>query len=482
MKTNNSLSTNIILNICKTGSTLLFPLVSYMYVARIFGAEGYGHITFAKNIVWYFLMLAMLGIYNYGVSEVARVKDNKDQLNVLCTSLFIINVIAMMVSYCIMFLVIINSRKLLEYKSIMLIYSIEIILQVIGMEWVYVAFEKFKYITIRTFVFQIVCIFLIIILVRKPSDALIYVMIQVIALAGSNIINFICLKNAFSFVKVTAGDVFRHLKPVLLLFIMLMFVNIFRQMDTLMIGVMKGDKEVGLYAAGDKASSIISGVVSTISATLLPRIALLEGRKSEKELRQFIFDGLDLLLFVGVPTCIGIMVLAEPIVIILCGNDYLGAVLTTRILSLRVILAPINSFFVISLFIPLRRFRDCLLVTGMAAIMDFVTNFMLIPKISYNGAAIATIMAEVVELALLMAISKHLVSFQGLGKKFCMYILESIPIVIIWGCTSLSRINVCLGAILVFFLSVIVYFGIQYRMKNKFVFTLLDKIGMHRQR
>ena len=105
----------------------------------------------------------------------------------------------------------------------------------------------------------------------------------------------------------------------------------------------------------------------------------------------------------------------------------------------------------------------------------------MVPVISYNGAAIATIIAELVELVLLLVISKELIDLKMLSKKFLIYLAESLSIVAVWLIFYLTKTDIYLGAGLVVFASVIIYAVIQYKMKNKFVNMMLEKIKIHRR-
>ena len=59
--------------------SVLFPLITFPYASRILGPSGIGKVNFASSIVSYFLMLAMLGISNYGIREAGRYRNDKEK-------------------------------------------------------------------------------------------------------------------------------------------------------------------------------------------------------------------------------------------------------------------------------------------------------------------------------------------------------------------------------------------------------------------
>ena len=86
-----SLAKNSAFNALYTILNLLFPLVTSVYVARVLMPEGVGKVAYAQSIVAYFVTFASLGLPNYGLREIARVKDNQEKKNKLFTELLVVN-------------------------------------------------------------------------------------------------------------------------------------------------------------------------------------------------------------------------------------------------------------------------------------------------------------------------------------------------------------------------------------------------------
>ena len=57
--------------------TLILPLITAPYLARVIGAEGVGIYAYQIAIANYFIMFAKLGILNYGVRNVAAIKSDQ---------------------------------------------------------------------------------------------------------------------------------------------------------------------------------------------------------------------------------------------------------------------------------------------------------------------------------------------------------------------------------------------------------------------
>ncbi|MCR5080895.1 MAG: oligosaccharide flippase family protein, partial [Treponema sp.] len=151
-----SLKINIILNITRALMSLIFPIITFPYASRILLPEGIGKINYVNSIISYFTILAMLGIDSYGAREVARLRDKKDELNQFCSEVFTLNLISTIVSYILLFLIILSVPSFQSYKTFLIYSSITILFTTIGICWLYGGIEEYAYITFRTVLFQII--------------------------------------------------------------------------------------------------------------------------------------------------------------------------------------------------------------------------------------------------------------------------------------------------------------------------------------
>ena len=72
-----SIKVNYFYNIILTLSNLLFPMITFPFVARIIGPEGLGKVSFANNLALYFITFAQVGIPVYGIREISKNRDNE---------------------------------------------------------------------------------------------------------------------------------------------------------------------------------------------------------------------------------------------------------------------------------------------------------------------------------------------------------------------------------------------------------------------
>lgn len=72
-----SLGSNLIFNILKNIANIIFPLITAPYVARVLNPDSLGLANFASTYAGYFMLVAALGIPNYGIREVSKEEEAK---------------------------------------------------------------------------------------------------------------------------------------------------------------------------------------------------------------------------------------------------------------------------------------------------------------------------------------------------------------------------------------------------------------------
>ena len=75
------------------------------------------------------------------------------------------------------------------------------------------------------------------------------------------------------------------MKPILILFAQVVAVNIYTNLDNVMLGFMKTDLDVGLYAAAVKVKTILTSLVTSLGAVLLPRLSITLWKEEKKSFR-----------------------------------------------------------------------------------------------------------------------------------------------------------------------------------------------------
>ena len=89
-----SISKNSIYYIIYNLLNIIFPLITGIYVSHVLLSSSIGEVEAARNLAQYFVILAFLGIPTYGLREIAKVRNNKEELSKVFSELTIINAVS----------------------------------------------------------------------------------------------------------------------------------------------------------------------------------------------------------------------------------------------------------------------------------------------------------------------------------------------------------------------------------------------------
>lgn len=404
----NSVKVNFILNTTRMLLGMIFILLTTPYVTRILGAESLGKVEYVNSIITYFILFTALGIPNYGLREVARCRENKYKLSKVVIELGIILFVTTIAGYIILLIFLYNT-KLLELKNLVILMSMNLIFTNIGFEWFYQGIENQLYITIRYIILRIISLILLFLIVKNPNDYLKYGIILVLMNSGSNILNFINLRKYIDFKEIKIKDIriLKHIKPILVIFSASVAISIYLQLDTVMIGNI--DKSaVAFYNVANKIVRIPLTIVTALGTVLLPRISNFHQKNDIENYKKYLNHSLNYILMMALPIFFGVILLSKNIVLTMAGEKFLVSVQTMKILAIIIPIVGIAYFLGYQLLYPrgLERYYTYSVVT--AAIVNFIFNYITIPKYLQNGAALGTVIAESIGVIMMLFFSRKL--------------------------------------------------------------------------
>ena len=385
---------NMIMSIILTVSNFIFPMITYSYVARVLGTEGTGKVAFAQSIMQYFLYLATLGIPAYGLRECAKVRDDKDCLSHIAQELLIINLMSAAVAYATLVAAVLTVPKLFEYKNLLALMSSSIFLNAIGLEWIYQALEEYSYITIRSIIFKTISVVLTLIFIRSANDYILYAFLTVFISSTSYVCNFINVRNYISLKRERPFNLIKHIKPVLTLFAATAVITIYTNFDVSMIGFISSEHEVGLYNAALKIKTAILSVPTAVTSVLIPGMAYNFQRKNIQELNRLTVNSLRVSMILALPLAAFVFIFSEDVLRFLCGNEFLSASVTLRVLMVCVIPLILTNLFGNQLLISLGNEKTYSQSVIVGLFINIVLNYFMIPIFGATGAAIATLTTE----------------------------------------------------------------------------------------
>jgi O-antigen/teichoic acid export membrane protein len=195
-----------------------------------------------------------------------------------------------------------------------------------------------------------------------------------------------------------------------------LFVHLaYAKVDVLMLGMLRTEAEVGLYAAALRPVVGVVVIVSMASYALYPVLSRMHAGH-EPGLLPFFRRAAAAVFLICSAGAMTAVYWAEEVVVLLFGPDFVESASVLRVLAGLLLVTGLNAFLEPMLFAGgYQRVR--LYALGAMALANIVLNAVLIPRFGYLGAAWATLISETALLAYLHGFLSRRGYSPGLGLQ-----------------------------------------------------------------
>lgn len=379
----------------------ILSFVFLMVVARYYGEEVFGSYNFAKSIVSYFIMISTMGIQSYAVLLISKEPQNSHKIYREIVS------VELVLSAISSILLIIFTIFFPINRIMILLVGTTIVIQSLNTDWFFRAKQELSYVSYSTIMSSILQCVLIFGLINSNNRNVYFLPIVV---SVSYLIPYsyliIISKNKFKlnlfFVK---GDVLYYIRNGIPFFFSGVFAAINGNIDIIILGFMKTNKEVGLYSAAYGIINTLVLFVSIIFAPIYPSLVEAISQNRLEKVDKLISTVSKVLLIFIVPITIGGIAVSNNLISLVFGKNYEGVTQTFCILLLFTFVLYFREIYGYILSTSGNQ-KTYMYIVCLSSIVNISFNFLLIPKIGINGAALATLLSEVINL-ILMGILAH---------------------------------------------------------------------------
>lgn len=386
---------NVIMGMILKVLQVLFPLISAPYVSRVLQPEGTGRVSFVQSVINIFLLLTMLGIPLYGIKACAKVRDNREELSRTVKELLIINTISLIITLILLTISLLIISKFKAESELFIVFSFILILNLVGVEWFYQAIEQYDYLTLIHLLSKLIALAILFIFVKTKQDVLMYAVTLVISSVGLNFISIIRLNKYVDF-SIKHLNFQKHLKYIITLFAFSAFTTVYTSMDTIMLGFLSNQVEVGYYNLAVKIKNLLVSLITVVGSVLLPRATVILKNKGNLEFKKLVQKTLSFNIIISLPISIFFINISDIVIEILGGSTFYPTITTLKIIMPAIVFIAISNVIGIQYMIPLNKEIMVLYSTVGGAISNIILNLILIPQFGATGAALATTISELI--------------------------------------------------------------------------------------
>ena len=371
---------------------LLIPLVTVPYLSRVLGATHLGIFSYTFAVVNYFMLFAVIGTVNYGTRSIASVKNDNVECGKVFVQIFLLQVITGAISialYIVYMALFCKDNLLISYLQMIMIIAC-----IPDISWLYFGLEKFKVTITRNLVVKGITFTLIFLLVKTSDDLWLYTLLMAGGTLLSQFILWIKLPISCKFKEVKLKDVYKHIKPNIILFIPLLAMSIYHITDKTMLGAMSDYEQCGLYYNADRIVNIPMGIIAGISSVLLPRIVSLIEQNMKERADVLFIKSLKGVALIGSAIAFGLTAIAPEFTPIFFGPGYDNCVSLISYLSIVLMVKGYSITIRTEYLVPNRLEKHYTYSVIAGAIANIAINIILIPRYGALGAVIGTVIAE----------------------------------------------------------------------------------------
>ncbi|EOL42980.1 hypothetical protein RV11_GL003201 [Enterococcus phoeniculicola] len=407
--------------------SILFPIITYPYITRILSTEGLGKFEFSRTIINYFILVINIGLGQYAIREGSILRKDHLKMQKFSNEMFSIYLWFTLISYFVLFSLLIFIPAFQGYEKLILIFSIQIVATTFAVEWVFSIYEDFTFLTLKAIAVQICAIILMFLLVKTTKDYTVYAWITTLSFSLAVLFNFQYAKKYITLHYTKKMNFRKHWNPILYLSANSIASTIYLSADIILLGFLAGDHYVGIYSISVKIYSIVKSLADGVIYAVSPRLTFYKSNNKTKEYEKTLNDLFWLLLTFLVPIEIGILFFSKTIIYLIAGNQFINSVSSLIFLTVGMIPSIFFSFLLFTVLLVNKKEKTILRATLYTAILNILGNFIIVPLRKTDGSAIATVISEFFIACIAFYYSRHLFKIEFRLKTFLS--------ILIGGCT-----------------------------------------------
>ena len=467
---------NTIYNTIKSVFSVIHPIITFPYISRVLMTDNVGKISYGNSIVSYFALLASLGVKTYAIRECSKVRGDRSRLGRIASEILSINIVSTLISYFGLAILLLFAKPLESYRILICVQSATILFTTMGADWINTAMEDFRYLAIRTMLFQVLSLLLMFVFVHRPEHYMRYALIAVVSSSGANIAN-ILYRRRFCTIRFTwKMNARKHLPSILLLFSLILSQTIYVNSDMTILGLIKGDHEVGLYSTAVKIYQIVNTTIASIAWVVMPKLSAYFAVGNYTEINRLLKYALNFILVLGIPSICGLEIIAPHLIGTIAGEAYIDAAPALRILGVAMLCSFIGGWIGNMTRLPAGRESISLRISMISASINIILNLIMIPKWGMYAAAFTTAVSECFGMTCGLVLLDRKIRIEGIGKMLIGPLIGGAGIVAIGAIIQRALDQYWLVSCVTIVISMAWYLIVMCATKNEFFFGFVKPV------
>ena len=441
---------------------IILPIITIPYVTRIFTSEALGNYGFYNSIVSYFALFSMLGIGIYGTKQIAAASDVSSTF----WNIYAIQLISSALAISVYVITVFSIPQM--GGVIPLMVGVVLFERMFDISWLFSGKEDFKKITLRNTVVRLVGVICIFTFIKSSDDLYLYIFLIVTINFLGQLVMWVPAKKFIKRPSFNMKIMKKNLHPIVLLFLPQVAISLYVVLDRTLLGLLGSYSDVGIYEQGQKLTSILITVVTSLGVVMLPRVANLLSERREEEVQNMVKFSFILYNLIIFPMIFGLIAVNEVFVKLFLGQNFQDVKYVLYIIVFNLMFIGWTNILGYQVLVVRNKNKEFMLSTTIPAFISVAVNIAVIPFFGYIGASITSVVVEILVFAIQWYYSRNIINKKLLfNKDLAKIILSSL---VMFGAVMLCKITLGFDGIvgLVIYLAVggISYLGMLFLLKT----------------
>ncbi|ANN49532.1 flippase [Levilactobacillus brevis] len=371
--------------------TLITPLITVPYIARVLGPTGVGVYSYTNSIIMYFVLVGTIGITVYGNQQIAFHRDNMHERSKIFWEIELLQIINVLFTFILFGIFLLLDHR---YRLFMIFQSFQLLAGAFDVSWFFMGIEDFRKTVFRNTLVKLATLAAIFIFIKGPDDLGLYILLLALSQFFGNLTLWPYLKKNIQIVSLRELRIWHHYVPALMLFIPQAANLVYQQVNKTMLGNLDSVDSVAYFDYADKLIKTVLAVVTATGVVMLPHMANLYTKGKLQEIKKYLYKSFEFVSLIAIPLGFGLGGIATTLAPLYFGHDFTISGLLLIIEAPVIILIGWSNVIGQQYMMPTEQVPKYTRSVVLGAIVNIVLNVPLITYLGVVGAPIATVAAE----------------------------------------------------------------------------------------
>ncbi len=353
----------------------VLPFITLPYLSRVLDVEKLGLVFFAQVFMDYFFRLAMFGFDFSGVRAIAVNRDDKEKTNLIFNSVLITQCLFLILSFVILFLLILFVPKFSEDAIVYYFTFLSVIGNVLILTWFYQGMERMKFITVLNIITRTISLLLIFTFIKSNHDYYLVPLFNSLGALVAGVISLVFIKKVFKirFFIPKKDDVINTIKYSSQFFLTKVAIALYRQTNAFVLGLVVSTTAVAYYTSADKIFWAIFALYGTFIGALFPYMSKNKDIVFFKKILKY-------LILIAIGFSLFLLVASKYLIILFFTEKMLQAVDILRIFAISLafyLFVDILGFPLLGAFGYVKETNNCYIMGGIYNILGLLVLYLL---------------------------------------------------------------------------------------------------------